>query len=299
MPFNPSKWNVSIDRYINPWVPSPPWKHLPYPVAHFLGHRTTPQRPLGNVALAFWAFIGVFVSLLGVALIGRAIPSFQERGAPVIIGSFGAVAVLEFYAIESPLAQPRNSIFGQLIASMVGVSISKLFALNAWSGELLWLAGSLSCACATAIMALTGTVHPPGGATALLAVVNDDVAKLGWFLFPVIILSCILMKCVALLLNNIQRSYPSYWWSPEDVGQNWHAAEESDRQSHPDIQLGSKVEHSSSQDRDDDMTSDAHYGSKLIIERGKIVIPDDVFLTFEEKNFLEEISAKLQPTISK
>jgi HPP family protein len=76
----------------------------------------------------------------------------------------------------------------------------------------------LACAAATAAMALTKTLHPPAGATALLAVVDDSSLEMGWFLIPVVQLGCILMICTALLLNNIQRRYPVYWWTAEDLG---------------------------------------------------------------------------------
>lgn len=58
-------------------------------------------------------------------------------------------------------------------------------------------------------MALTKTVHPPAGATALLAVVDREMLEMGWLLIPVVLLSCLLMLCIALILNNIERSFQS------------------------------------------------------------------------------------------
>lgn len=88
MPFKPSEWNFSIDRYLNPWIPKAPWRYLPSPISHFLGHRSKPQRYLGNVAIIFWAFIGVFSGLTIIEVVSRQIPSFRDHGAPIIIGSF-------------------------------------------------------------------------------------------------------------------------------------------------------------------------------------------------------------------
>jgi hypothetical protein len=133
----------------------------------------------------------------------------------------GAAAVLDFYAIESPLAQPRNAILGQLVSAFTGISICKLFALSPHFESVRWLGASLACACATALMALTGTVHPPAGATALMAVLDPDVAGLGWFLFLPLLLGCGLMLGVALLVNNAQRRFPFYWWSPGETGTYW------------------------------------------------------------------------------
>jgi CBS-domain-containing membrane protein len=106
-------------------------------------------------------------------------------------------------------------IFSQIIASVVGVSIRKLSSLAPDMESTRWLAGAASCATTTALMALTNSIHPPAGATALLAVVDDKVANLDWYLIPVVMLGCLLMLITALLINNIQRRFPIYWWTEE------------------------------------------------------------------------------------
>ncbi|KAI0843959.1 HPP family protein [Daldinia vernicosa] len=300
MPPQPTKWHFEIDQYLNPWIPAAPWKRLPYPVAHFLGYRPEHQRPLGNIAMVFWAFIGVFCSLTMIEAVGHAIPSFEEHGAPIIIGSFGAAAVLEFYAIESPLSQPRNVVLGQFFSSLIGIAIRKLFALRPMSHEVTWVAGSLSCSCAVAFMALTGTVHPPAGATALLAVVDEEVAHLGWFLLPVVLLGCALMQCVALLLNNIQRRFPVYWWTPAEVGRRKKQQQQQQQHQIPD---GKSSNSDSGSDNGTKLgiTTTRHMEegriaiepSKVIITRGHVAIPDGMYLSPEEKMFLEELSERL------
>ena len=90
MPFTPLRWHVDIDQYLNPFVPPSLLPRLPYPVAHFLGHRTgrSLRTPLGNIVVIFWAFVGVFGTLSFIGLIGRHIPAFESRGVPTIVGSF-------------------------------------------------------------------------------------------------------------------------------------------------------------------------------------------------------------------
>lgn len=85
-----SKWHLDIDRYLNPILPRPPWHWLPYPVSHFLGHRTTARTSssLGNIPIIFWAAIGIFCGLTLVEVVGHQIPAFRDHGAPLIIGSF-------------------------------------------------------------------------------------------------------------------------------------------------------------------------------------------------------------------
>jgi CBS-domain-containing membrane protein len=52
------------------------------------------------------------------------------------------------------------------------------------------------------------------GATALLAATNIQVRNLGWYYLPVILLSSALVLTIALVLNNIQRRYPTFWFQP-------------------------------------------------------------------------------------
>lgn len=210
--------------------------------------------------------------------------------------SQGAAAVLEFYAIESPLSQPRNAILGQLLSSIVGVGISKLFALGPVSEELAWLGGSLACACAVAVMALTGTIHPPAGATALLAVMDAGVVRLGWFIIPVVLLDCMLMQCVALALNNIQRRFPVYWWTPSEVG-----CREKQQQQHDDgersgsydgSEAGAKFQITKARHLEEGRVV-MEEESKVIIKRGQVFIPEDVYISPEERIFLEKLSERL------
>ncbi|KAJ2900728.1 hpp family protein [Zalerion maritima] len=228
MPFlnsHPSSWNFNIDAHMNPFLRPPPWSVIPYPIAHFLGYRrpSTPgsgsrlgdDSQLGNIPKIFWAAIGSFTSLSIIALVSHHIPLFRENGAPVIIGSFGAAAVLEFYSITSPLAQPRNAILSQLIASLTGVCINKLFSLSSDPYRL--VGGALACALSIMFMALTNTVHPPAGATALLAVTDEHAVELGWLLVPLMMLGCAIMLSVALLVDNVQRRFPLYWWTDVEL----------------------------------------------------------------------------------
>jgi len=64
-------------------------------------------------------------------------------------------------------------------------------------------------------MHLTKTLHPPGGATALIAVIGSDgIHSLGYLyvLIPVALGACI-MLLIALIINNIpeNRRYPEFW----------------------------------------------------------------------------------------
>jgi CBS-domain-containing membrane protein len=71
-------------------------------------------------------------------------------------------------------------------------------------------------------MGITKTVHPPAGATALLAATDPGISRMGWFLLPFVLLCSILMLCCALVVNNIQRQFPMYWWTPVDLKEATH-----------------------------------------------------------------------------
>ncbi|KAM0276832.1 hypothetical protein ACHAQH_006367 [Verticillium albo-atrum] len=297
----PSKWNFDIDRFINPLVPHPPWRHLPAPISRFFGHRTQKPDNTGNFILIFWAFIGIFIGISVIELVSDNVPSFHHHGAPIIVGSFGAAAVLEFYSIESPLAQPRNAILGQLLASVTGISIAKLFLLAGDDrfASLRWVAGALACATATSVMALTKTVHPPAGATALLAVVDDSVLDLGWFLIPVVMLGCALMLVTALLVNNVQRRFPMYWWTPEDLSSQarpWTRRQSVAASAHGSGKSGRPdSDELEAQSRTSQTTEVGGDGREfeLILRAGEVIVPEHMYITPEEKMWLENLSNRL------
>lgn len=156
----------------------------------------------------FWSWIGSFSGLAAVALIHYKI--LDEMGLMLIIGSFGASAVLIYGAIRSPLAQPRNLLGGHILSAIIGVTAFQ------WLGGQPWLAAAAAVSISIAVMHLTKTLHPPGGATALIAVIGgESVHQLG-YLYVVIptALGAIVMLIVALIINNIPKSrkYPEFWF---------------------------------------------------------------------------------------
>jgi CBS-domain-containing membrane protein len=155
-----------------------------------------------------WSWLGSFLGLAAVSLIHFRI--LDETGLMMIIGSFGASAVLIYGAIRSPLAQPRNLLGGHILSAVVGVTTFQ------WLGGQPWLAAAVAVSTAIAVMHLTKTLHPPGGATALIAVIGgESVHNLG-YLYVVIpaALGAIVMLVVALMVNNIpkNRRYPEFWF---------------------------------------------------------------------------------------
>lgn len=209
--------------------------------------------------------------------------------------SQGAAAVLEFYAIDSPLSQPRNAIFGQLVSSVIGVAMQTAFSRlpAARYQELRWLAGAVSCATSIVVMSITGTIHPPAGATALLAVTDDKVSSIGWLLVPMILLSSGVMFAVAFLVNNIQREFPVYWWTPEEVGSFWARRRRNRARKAADPEaLGEKSASEDSADLEPCKTSHDE-DCRLMVTKHGIRVPPSLDLLPEERIWLESLCGRL------
>ena len=169
------------------------------------GGQSPPQVGLVEI---LWSLIGSFLGIAAVALVHYKL--LDQTGLTMIIGSFGASAVLIYGAIRSPLAQPRNLLGGHILSAFVGVTAFQ------WLGSEPWLAAAVAVSISIALMHLTKTLHPPGGATALIAVIGgQNVHNLGYLyvLMPAA-LGAGVMLIIALLVNNIPKSrrYPEFWF---------------------------------------------------------------------------------------
>ncbi|KAG5917547.1 hypothetical protein E4U53_004194 [Claviceps sorghi] len=132
-------------------------------------------------------------------------------------------------------------------------------------------------------MALTKTVHPPAGATALLAVVDAALVRIGWFLLPVVLLGSALMLAVALLVNNIERRFPVYWWTPGACGRRSRrrGCADGDEQS------------PSSDEPAPHLPKTHRRPREIVIRRGELVLPRHMVLSPEEERLLETMSHRL------
>lgn len=156
-----------------------------------------------------WSWIGAFVGIYLVALTGK-YTGLAGVNNVFLIGSFGASAVLVYGAPMADFSQPRNIVGGHFFSAIVGVSIYMLV-------KDLLLASAMAVSLAIVTMHFTRTLHPPGGATTLIAIIGgDNIHQLGYayVLYPVLS-GAIIMMLVALLVNNLstnpKRHYPVYW----------------------------------------------------------------------------------------
>ncbi|KAI9788118.1 MAG: hypothetical protein M1835_002459 [Candelina submexicana] len=293
--------NFDIDKYLNRFVPRPRLHLLPKPVSWFLGYRDKPRREIGNVLVWGWSFVGAFCGVALIEGVVKSSPSIQSYAPPIILGSFGAAAILEYNTIESPLAQPRNSILGHFLSALVGVIITKLFQLSPQFENLRWLAGALSCGLASAVMGLTRTTHPPAGATALLAAVDPQVSALGWFLLPLVLLSSVLMLGSALAINNIQRQFPTFWWTPSSLSKtrNSNSTTTTTTTTTHDIEKVASGAKSSTSvaERNQEAGVVSDQEPRIVISAQKIVVPEGLYLAGEERGILEILQDRLRRTL--
>jgi CBS domain-containing membrane protein len=151
------------------------------------------------------------------------------HGGVLAIASMGASAVLLFAAPHGALSQPWPVLGGHLVSALIGVTCAR------WLGGEPMLAASLAVALSIAAMYSLRCLHPPGGATALFAVLGgESVHALGYgYLFSPVLLNVVVLVTVAVLFN-----YPFAW---RRYPQSWH------RRTHPAVQAAEKsmIPHSS------------------------------------------------------
>jgi CBS-domain-containing membrane protein len=145
----------------------------------------------------FWSWFGSFIAIAATAYLSA------RTNSPLLMAPFGATSVLIFGVPDSPLAQPRNVIGGNLVAAVVSLTILHIFGSSPW-------AMGLAVATAIGMMQLTGTLHPPSGAVALVVMMTK--AAWGFLLTPTLEGSIILVTC-AVVFNNLaeERTYPKHW----------------------------------------------------------------------------------------
>lgn len=158
-----------------------------------------------QAARLLMAWIGI---MLGVGVIALVSSWLDDISQLMLIGSLGATCVLLFGVPQSPFAQPRNLLLGQALSAFVGVSAVMLFPDN------LLLAAPFAVATTTLLMLLSKTVHPPGGATALIAVIGPpELQALGYGYLVPVMASMVILLLVGLVTNNVLpgERYPQRW----------------------------------------------------------------------------------------
>lgn len=192
-----------------------PFYRLPLSVGWFFGVRPGSWEPHQNQWLVT---LSIFLTTMAAVLTNTALakwaPLYRQHNFTSLVASFGASSVLLYGKPESPFSQPRNFVLGHVLSALIGVAVMRLFCINSHGDDYLWVSGALAVSCASVVMKISGTVHPPCGATALLPSAMSEIRALSWFYLAVVTIHTLVFLGVTLLLDNVYLRYPNYWFFP-------------------------------------------------------------------------------------
>jgi CBS domain-containing membrane protein len=166
-------------------------------INNFIGIEFNLISHLEKIISALGGFVGIWLILL--------ISEFFVEDAPLIIASMGASAVLLFAVPHGALSQPWPLVGGHLISALIGVTCAKLLPNP-------FLAAALAVSLAILVMYYLRCIHPPGGATALAAVLGgESIRLLGYqYVITPILLNVLVILITAIFINFLfpWRRYP-------------------------------------------------------------------------------------------
>ncbi len=150
--------------------------------------------------------------MLSALLLGHA----NGLALPLLVAPMGAAAVLVFAVPASPLAQPWPAIGGNIISALAGIATAKLIPDPA-------LAAGIAVAASIALMSATRSLHPPGGAMALLCVLGGPSVTATGFMFAFIPvgLNCLLLVSAGIIYHHFASGH-SYPHQPAPLTANTH-----------------------------------------------------------------------------
>lgn len=145
-------------------------------------------------------FIGGAAGILVLCLLG------EYSGIPWLMAPFGATCVLLFAVPTSPLAQPRNIVFGHLISAAVGLSALFMFGDS-------YVVMAIAVGTAIMLMQHFRSVHPPAGANPIV-IALAGTTNIDWtFLITPVLSGSLALVFIGALLNNSneEQAWPLYW----------------------------------------------------------------------------------------
>lgn len=166
-----------------------------HPLLALLGLQAHKTGHLEKLLAAVGGFFGILVMLL----ISRHYLGLE--GAAWIAASMGASAVLVFAVPHGALSQPWPLLGGHVLSAFMGVS-------SAWLIPDPMIAAASAVALAILVMQYLRCIHPPGGATALAAVVGGDGIQALGFQY---VITPVLVNVLVLILIGALFNYPFPW----------------------------------------------------------------------------------------
>lgn len=152
-------------------------------IAEKLKERLTPEQ-----------LIRILGSVVAIAMLGVMYYLFD---LPLLVASFGSSAVTLFALPKAPAARPKNVILGQTLSAICG-----------WGSQFLlgstWYAAAIAVTLSLVAMVVLDCVHPPGGATALTAIISPQQ----WtFIFAPVAIGAVFLVLIALITERCVSAY--------------------------------------------------------------------------------------------
>ncbi len=173
---------------------------MKYTFSQFIGIQADTTQHKEKFISAIGGCISIFLILFVTSL------SIPIGSSGLIVASMGASAVLLFAVPHGPLSQPWPLLGGHIISAIIGVSCYILIPN-------LFIAASLAVGISIGAMYYCRCIHPPGGATALSAVVGGaEIHLLGYeYVLTPVLINVIIIIIVAISFNYIfsWRRYPA------------------------------------------------------------------------------------------
>ena len=136
---------------------------------------------------------GAFLCISALAYI-----NLQGENNLWLIPPFGASMVLVMAVHESPLAHPKNILFGHVLSALSGVLVFSILGSS-------FISLGLAVGLAIFLMMTTKTVHPPAGANPIIAILGAKEA--GFILMPVAIGACFIILFAIIYNRILDREY--------------------------------------------------------------------------------------------
>ena len=141
-------------------------------------------------------FISAFGAFLCISVLAY-LNSFDESNL-WLIPPFGASMVLVMAVHESPLAHPKNILFGHIISAFSGVFIFSVLGSS-------FISLGLAVGLAIFLMMATKTVHPPAGANPIIAILGAK--GMGFILMPVAVGASFIVLFAIIYNKSLKRNY--------------------------------------------------------------------------------------------
>jgi CBS-domain-containing membrane protein len=172
------------------------WRRFPTGIRFWLGIEVNAVSHAERLISTLGGFLGIlFILVASWAVLG------DQEAALLVVASMGASAVLLFAVPHGAMSQPWALIGGHTLSAFLGVACAMLVPN-------LFIAAALAVGLAIGAMHYLRCIHPPGGATALTAVIGGPAVQALGFQF---LIAPVLLNAAIILLTAVGANYFFSW----------------------------------------------------------------------------------------